>query len=100
MAGERGVAPARLAGDFAPEPVRGGERRGRIDAIGNSTSTRQRPPERAGEEVDLGGVLVDGNAVAGLLQAPFAGVPPEVFCFGEVEVDLDLGAVETVARRL
>ena len=56
-------------------------------------------PERAVEEIDFGGVLVDRNPVAGLLQAPFAGVPPQVFCFVEVEVDLDLGSVEVVAHR-
>ena len=57
-------------------------------------------PERAIEEIDFGGVLVDRNPVAGLLQAPFAGVPPQVFCFGEVEVDLDLRSVEIVLTGL
>ena len=66
---------------------------------GNSTSTMHSPAS-VPAKMSTSAVRSPTDTVAGLLQAPFAGVLPEILGLGEVEGDLDLGAIELVAARL
>ena len=96
MTGERRVAPFCVPGDLAPEPRRGREGGGGFDS-GELDLDEAQPCERPAEDVDLSGEVADRDTVTCLLQAPLAGVLPEIFGLVEVEGDFDLGAIEPVA---
>ena len=86
-------------GDLATEPTGGGERLGGLDRRELDFDEAE-PIQRAAEQVDLGGELLHRKAMAGLLQAPVAGVSPKVFGLVEVEGYFDLDAFENVAATL